>query len=70
MLLQAYAIIFESQNVKLDAILGMDHQDLADLGVRSFGHRKSILQALQTYLQMYLRSCEIAAEQASHNRGL
>ncbi|KAK9850451.1 hypothetical protein WJX84_007874 [Apatococcus fuscideae] len=70
--LEAYTVIFEGQNVKLDAILGMGHQDLNDLGIRSFGHRKSILQALQSYLQLYLQSCEMAAarahEQAGHVR--
>lgn len=61
--------MFETQNVKLDAILGMGHQDLNDLGIRSFGHRKSILQALQSYLQLYLRSCEMAAARAHEQAG-
>lgn len=66
---QAYAVMFETQNVKLDAVLGMGHQDLIDLGIRSFGHRKSILQALQTYLQLYLKSCEMAAARAHEQAG-
>ena len=59
--LQGYIALFDNQNVKLDAILGMSHQDLLDLGIRSYGHRRNIMQALQTYLQTYLQSCEMAA---------
>ena len=62
--MQGYIALFESQNVRLDAVLGMSHQDLAELGVRSYGHRRSILQALQTYLERYLQSCEMAASHA------
>lgn len=60
--LQAYSIMFENQNVHLEALLSMGHDDLEELGIRSYGHRKSILQAFQAYLQMYLHSCDLAAQ--------
>ena len=63
MLLQGYTMLFDSQNVRLEALLTMGHEDLEELGVRSFGHRKSILQGFQTYLQMYLHSCDLASQQ-------
>ena len=52
---------FESQSIHLEALLTMGHEDLENLGVRSFGHRKAIMQTFNSYLQMYLRSCDLAA---------
>ena len=61
-ILQAYIMLFDNQNVRLETLLTMKHDDLEELGIRSFGHRKAIMQGLQTYLQMYLRSCEMAVD--------
>lgn len=62
--LQGYAMMFESQNIRLEALLSMGHEDLEALGIRSFGHRKAILQAFSSYVQMYLHSCDLAAQHA------
>ena len=59
---------FDTENVRLETLHNMDHDDLMALGVASFGDRRSILVDLQnylrSYLQMYLRSCDMAEKQA------
>ena len=61
---QVYLNNFIKEDVRLETLQEMDHADLKDLGVASFGDRRSILIALQSYLrsylQMYLRSCDMA----------
>ena len=55
-------MLFENQNITLDALLSMSLADLDEMGIRSIGHRKAILQALQNYVKMFLKSCELAAK--------
>lgn len=65
MLAQVYLARFVEENIRLETLHAMDQADLADLGVTSRGDRRSILVALQnylrSYLQLYLRSCDMAA---------
>ncbi|KAK9826256.1 hypothetical protein WJX74_003071 [Apatococcus lobatus] len=60
--LEAYGMLFDNQNVTMDALLNMTLADLDEMGIRSLGHRKSILQALQGYVKMFLRNVEVAAD--------
>ena len=66
---QVYLDAFETQHIRLETLQDMGHADLVELGIQSFGHRKSILIALQnylrSYLQIYLRSCDMAVKQSS-----
>ena len=54
-------MLFDNQNVKMDALLGMSLADLDEMGIRSLGHRKSIQHALRGYVKMFLRTVEVAA---------
>ena len=57
-------MLFEAQNIRLEALLHMKEEDLEGLGIRSYGHRRAILQAFQAFLQATLRSCDLAAQSA------
>ncbi|KAK9794043.1 hypothetical protein WJX73_001341 [Symbiochloris irregularis] len=63
--LEVYEEVFKAQHIRLEALHGMGHTDLRDLGIASLGHRHSIMAALHSYLhsylQIYLRSCDMAA---------
>ncbi|KAK9819755.1 hypothetical protein WJX72_001989 [[Myrmecia] bisecta] len=61
--LQNYAPTFETQAVGLGMLLSMSSSELEALGVRVFGHRQAIKEAVVHFVKEILDECEDAAIQ-------
>lgn len=57
-LVQEYVHKFESEHIRLHMLLDMDHNDLANMGIHSYGHREMLRDGVKEYLRAYLRAAE------------
>jgi hypothetical protein len=52
--LERYAALFRENHVDGDMLAGLTADDLKEIGVASFGHRKRLLEAIATPVRLLL----------------